>query len=142
MFSKATAKRLRAPDPAGEASFSCPSCATESAGKFCRNCGERKLGTDDRSLRHYFGIVANFPTQFDSKGYRSLWYLVAKPGFLSVEQLRGSRVRYAKPLSLFISINVVYYFSAALFGANTFTTPLSIQLKQNDYYAGLPPKRR
>ena len=41
-----------------------------------------------------------------------------------------------KPLSLFISINVVYYLSIGFFGANTFSTPLSVQLQQNDYYAG------
>src|SRR5258707_7685007 len=87
-----------------------------------------RLGSEDRSLRHYLDIVIDFLTHFDSKGYRSLRYLLAKPGFLSVEQLRGSRVRYAKPLSLFISINVIYYFSIALFGASTFTTPLSVQL--------------
>jgi hypothetical protein len=75
-----------------------------------------------------------FLAHFDSKGYRSLRYLLTKPGFLSVEQLRGSRVPYAKPLSLFISINIVYYFSIAVIGAHTFTTPLSVQLHQNDYY--------
>jgi hypothetical protein len=116
--------------------FACPSCGTVSTGQFCTQCGERKLGTEDRSLRHYFDIVVDFLTHFDSKGYRSLWYLVTRPGFLSNEVLRGARVRYAKPLSLFISINVVYYLSIAVFGANTFTTPLSVQLKQNDYYPG------
>jgi hypothetical protein len=117
--------------------FACPSCCTVSAGQLCGSCGERKLGSEDRSLRHYLDIVIGFLTHFDSKGYRSLRYLLAKPGFLSVEQLRGSRVRYAKPLSLFISINVIYYFSIALFGANTFTTPLSVQLRQNNYYPNL-----
>jgi hypothetical protein len=122
-------------------SFVCPSCGTESVGKFCTSCGERKLGTEDRSLRHYLDIVVDFLTHFDTKGYRSLRYLITKPGFLSVEQLRGSRVRYAKPLSLFISINVVYYLSIAVFGANTFTTPLSVQLHQNDYYPGLASRQ-
>ncbi len=119
-------------DPA--AVFSCPSCGTESVGKFCRSCGEQKLGTEDRSLRHYFDIVINFLTHFDSKGYRTLWLLVTRPGFLSSEQVRGSRVRYVKPLALFLSINVVYYFSIAYFGGNTFTTPLEIQLRKNNYY--------
>ena len=121
--------------------FVCPSCGTVSTGKFCTACGEKKLGPDDRSLRHFFDIVANFLTHFDSKGYRSLWYLIAKPGFLSVEQLRGSRVNYARPFSLFLSINVVYYFSIALFGANTFTTPLAVQLHQNDYYAAYAARK-
>jgi hypothetical protein len=106
----------------------------ESAGRFCRGCGEKRLGAEGRSLRHFFDIIIDHLTHFDSKGYRSLWHLVTRPGFLSAEQLRGSRVRYAKPLSLFISINIVYYFSIAIFGANTFTTPLAVQLHANDYY--------
>jgi hypothetical protein len=117
-----------------DAAFLCPSCGTESIGNYCRNCGEKKLRSEDRSLRHHLDTVVGFLTHFDSKGYRTLWLLIAKPGFLSAEQLRGSRVRYVKALSLFISINVVYYFSIALVGGNTFTTPLDVQLHMNDYY--------
>jgi hypothetical protein len=116
--------------------FVCPSCGVESVGPFCTSCGERKLGTEDRSLQRYFDVVVNFLTHFDSKGYRSLWYLLTKPGFLSEEHMRGSRVRYAKPLSLLVSLNIVYYFSISLFSVHTFTTPLSVQLHQNDYYSG------
>ncbi len=122
--------------PPARSTFICPSCGTESFDQFCSNCGEEKLGPADRSLRHYFDVVANLLTHFDSKGYRSLWYLVAKPGFLSLEQFRGRRVRYAKPISLFVSLNVVYYFFIALFGVHTFSTPLAVQLHGNDYYPG------
>ena len=121
--------------------FICPSCGSESLDKFCSNCSERKPGSEDRSLRHYFDVVFHLLTQFDSKGYRSLWYLLTKPGFLSEEYLRGRRVRYPKPISLFVSINVVYYLSISLFGANTFTTPLAVQLHGNDYYAGFANRK-
>jgi Protein of unknown function (DUF3667) len=121
--------------------FVCPSCGTESLDKFCSSCGERKLGSEDRSLRRYLDVVANLLTHFDSKGYRSLWYLLTKPGFLSEEYLRGRRVRYPKPISLFVSINVVYYLSISLFGANTFTTPLSVQLHGNNYYSGFASRK-
>lgn len=121
--------------------FVCPSCGVESVGQFCTNCSERKLGTEDRTLQHYFDIFINFLTHFDSKGYRSLWYLLTKPGFLSEEHFRGSRVRYAKPLSLFVSLNIVYYFSISLFGVHTFTTPLSVQLHQNNYYSGFASRK-
>jgi len=118
----------------GPSTFVCPSCGNRSPGTFCTNCGERKLGSEERSLLHYLDGAVNFFTHFDSKGYRSLWCLISRPGFLSAEQLRGSRVRYAKPLFLFVSINVFYYFSIAFIGASTFSTPLSVQLTMNDYY--------
>lgn len=121
--------------------FICPSCGIKSVGKFCSSCGEKKPGTEDRSLRHHLDVVINFLTHFDSKGYRSLWYLLTRPGFLSQEYLRGRNVRYAKPLSLFISINVIYYFSISLFSTNTFTTPLSVQLNENNYYSGFASRK-
>jgi hypothetical protein len=121
--------------------FVCPSCSLESLGKFCSGCGEGKPGSEDRSLRHYFDVVINFLTHFDSKGYRSLWYLLTRPGFLSLEYLRGSKVRYAKPLSLFISLNLVYYFFISLLGVHTFTTPLSVQLHMNNYYPGFASRQ-
>lgn len=114
--------------------FVCPSCGVATVGRFCRACGERRLGPGDRALRRYLEAIVDFFTKFDSKGYRSLWYLVARPGHLSVEQLRGSRVRYAKPFSLFLSLNVLCYFSISTFGTNAFTTPLALQLHKNDYY--------
>lgn len=129
-----TAVRPGAGPPLAPSDYACPTCNQRASGRYCCACGERRPATGPPTLRHYFDVAADLLTNFDSKGFRSLWYLVARPGFLSVEQLRGSRVRYAKPLSLFISINVVYYISISIFGANTFTTPLAVQMNGNDYY--------
>ena len=89
------------------ATFDCPSCGVQSAGGFCRNCGEKKAGPRDFTLRHYFDVAINFLTHFDTKGYRTLWLVVSKPGYLSTEYLRGSRVRYLKPFPLFVALSVV-----------------------------------
>jgi hypothetical protein len=41
---------------------------------------------------------------------------VFKPGFLTAEYLAGRRVRYARPLQLFVIINVVFFFSLQWMG--------------------------
>jgi hypothetical protein len=73
-------------------------------------------------------------TPAESKVFQTLWLVVTRPGFLSTEYFRGRRVPYMKPLQLFVFLNVVYYFSLAVFQATTFTTPLATQLHMNDYY--------
>ena len=103
-------------------------------GHFCRNCGEKEIRQKDHAVRHYVKLTVDFLTTWDSKTFRSVWLLVSRPGYLSREYFRGSRVRYMKPLQLFLAINIVYYFSIGVFYANTFSTPLSIQLHMNDYY--------
>ena len=65
---------------------------------------------------------------------RSVWLVTSRPGYLSTEYFQGRRVRYMKPLQMFIFLNVVYYFSLSLFAATTFTTPLATQLHMNNYY--------
>ena len=118
------------------ATFDCPSCGVQSAGRFCPNCGEKRAGPGDFSVRHYFDVVINFITHFDTKGYRTLWAILSKPGYPSTEYLRGSRVRYLKPFPLFVALNIIYFLSATLFYISTFTTPLDLQLSMNDYYRG------
>ena len=85
-------------------------------------------------MRRYLAEIGAAITLVESKVLRSVWLVVSKPGHLSSEYLRGRRVRYMKPLQLFIFLNVVYYFSLTLFSATTFTTPLATQLHMNNYY--------
>src|SRR4051812_10739087 len=112
----------------------CPSCGTETPSLYCDNCGEKKISAHDFSLRHYMDEAFSAVTSLDSKVLQTVWLLVSRPGYLSSEYFRGSRVRYVKPLQLFLLFNVVYYFSLTLLPATTFTTPLDTQLHMNNYY--------
>ena len=115
-------------------SFTCPSCGAETVGQFCGACGEKEITERDYSVGHYLQEIIAAVTLLESKALRSLWLVVSKPGFLSSEYFSGRRVRYVKPLQLFVFLNVVYYFSITLFFATTFTTPLATQLHMNNYY--------
>jgi len=114
--------------------FKCPSCGRKTPGKFCGSCGEKQICDEDYSIRHYLKEIILALTPLQSKLMRTLWLVASKPGFLSCEYFHGRRVRYTKPLQLFLFLNVVYYFSITLFSATTFTTPLATQLHMNNYY--------
>ena len=112
----------------------CPSCGASGMGEYCIHCGEKRLGTRDRSLRHYLGEAIETFSHFDSKILTTLWLLLRWPGRLSADYLEGRRVRFVNPLRLFLLASIVYFLANSLFPYNAFTTPLSVQLHMNNYY--------
>jgi len=111
--------------PSAQRLFECPSCGTETCGQFCSSCGEKEVGDEDYSLRRYFAEALAAITLLESKVFRSVWLVTRRPGLLSTEYFRGRRVRYMKPLQLFIFLNIVYYFSITLFSAHYVYYPRS-----------------
>lgn len=62
-------------------------------------------------MRHFIEHVFHDLTHFDSKIFASLWPLLARPGFLTTEFLAGRRSRYVKPTTMFILVNLFFFFA-------------------------------
>ena len=94
------------------------------------------MSSEDYSIRHYLEELLLAFTLLESKVLRSVWLVMSRPGYLSSEHFQGRRVRYVKPIQLFILMNLVYYFSLSQFDATRFTTPLATQMHMNNHYPG------
>lgn len=57
----------------------------------------------------FFKHFLNDYFTFDSKIFRSIRPLFAKPGFLTLEYLEGRRVSYIPPLRLFIFSSIIFF---------------------------------
>jgi len=106
----------------------CKSCGHHFTGNYCNECGEKVLHASDRSFKKFTGSVVQALTFADSKFIKSLWLVLSKPGFLSKEFVEGKRVKYLKPLSLFLVLNLVYFFFPVI---QLFNASLNTQLRSS-----------
>jgi len=90
----------------------CANCQTPLVGPFCSNCGQRHE-PHVHSMREFLSETFESFTHADSRLWRTLWLLVSKPGFLTVEFLEGRRARYLPPFRLYLVLSVVLFLVAA-----------------------------
>jgi len=86
----------------------CENCGTPLQGEHCYACGQPTKGL----VRHFPSILGDFvDTVFDIDGriWRTLWPLLFRPGHLTLEYLRGHRVRFVSPVRLFVFLSVLAF---------------------------------
>lgn len=87
----------------------CPNCGTRLRGRYCHGCGQI-----DQPLRmpvHRF-LVQSF-TEFlgiDGRVWKTLGVLLFKPGKLTEAYLQGQRRRYLRPLRVYLSSTLLFFF--------------------------------
>jgi hypothetical protein len=91
------------------ASHVCKSCGNSFEGFYCNVCGEKILEQKDRSFNAFLKSVVAAVTFADNKFIRTLWLMVARPGFVSKEFAEGRTVNYQKPLQVFFVLNLIYF---------------------------------
>jgi hypothetical protein len=94
-------------------STTCSNCGAALHGEFCAQCGQQNKTVirffPTLLLEAFEGLFA-----FNSKTYRSLWCLFARPAFLTREYLAGRRVRYLAPMRLFIVFLLAFLFTISV----------------------------
>lgn len=102
----------QAPAPAAAVpARNCENCGRALLGDFCYACGQPVKGL----VRHFSSIIGDFADSvlnLDTRLPRTIWPLLAKPGFLTTEYFAGRRVRYVSPVRLFVFISIVTFFVA------------------------------
>lgn len=95
----------------------CGNCHQPVDGRFCANCGQEDrtyLLSLGELVMEFFGELTNV----DSRFHRSLKPLLFRPGWLTLEYIRGRRQRYFPPIRLYIIISLLFFFIAAILADN------------------------
>lgn len=112
---------------APEEKLRCTNCDAKLKGDYCHKCGEKRLERQDFALSKFLADAFKSFTHLDSKLLRSFGWLVARPGFLTAEYLRGKRKPYLKPLALFLIVNALYFVTVHFNTLRTYESPLRVQ---------------
>lgn len=91
----------------------CPNCGTSLKGQFCHQCGQNQKGFD----RFFLSLVSEAFEDLishDSRAMRTLFALLLRPGFLTLEYFKGRRAHYVQPLRLYFITSLVCFFAISL----------------------------
>ena len=98
-----------------EASY-CHNCGAAVSYHFCSLCGqETKLHVPSASefihefVGHYVAL--------EGRLWKTLLYLLCKPGLLTAEYIAGRRVRYVEPLRVYLSMSILFFALLKIVGA-------------------------
>jgi thiamine biosynthesis protein ThiS len=130
---------LQQESPSSNAAWQCPTCGAQVSGKFCPDCGEKKFGAADLSMRHFFHHALEDFFHFDSKLFGSFRLLFTRPGFLTAEYLRGCRKPYLHPFQLFFLANLIYFLLLPYTGWTGLRTPLYVHMHMMSYSKFVAP---
>ena len=96
------------PEPPQALTLVCANCGSALAGEFCGACGQRHE-PHLHTVAHFAAEALESISHADSRLWKTLWYLVSRPGFLTREFFEGRRVRYLPPFRLYLVISVVFF---------------------------------
>lgn len=106
------------PVMSNEQATMCANCGALKEGEFCSECGQNSRNYL-RAAHRIIGDLLGESFEFDSRLFRSLRYLLFKPGFLTSEFSRGRRAQYVSPVRLYLVVSLLFFFTLSMLGPNS-----------------------
>jgi hypothetical protein len=97
----------------------CQNCGQTVKQKYCPNCGQKNTETRQPFV-HLVGHFVEDLTHYDSGFWKTIKYLLFRPGFLTTEYLIGKRQLYVPPVKLYIFISFIAFLLPGLVPESTY----------------------
>jgi hypothetical protein len=98
--------------PAGadshDAASACANCEAAVSGHFCHQCGQEAV-LHPPSTREFLHEFIGHYVALEGKLWKSLGLLLFRPGRLTLEYIKGRRVRYVQPLRLYLTFSLIFF---------------------------------
>jgi hypothetical protein len=112
---------LTPPEPPQPQTLVCANCHAPLNGEYCVACGQRHE-PHIHTVAHFAGEALESISHADSRLWRTLWYLFARPGFLTREFFAGRRVAYLPPFRLYLVVSLLFFTIVGLGGGEVSAT--------------------
>lgn len=91
--------------------------------RFCSQCGQDTANHPPSLMEFVHEFVSHY-IAVEGTLWKSLWGLMAKPGFLTMEYLAGRKQRYVLPLRLLLTLGLLFFLALKLMPGATHTVGL------------------
>jgi hypothetical protein len=122
------------------ASAQCKNCGATVTGKYCSACGQC-VEYHMHSMWDLLSEAAEVLTHADSRLWRTLGSLVARPGLLTQQFIEGHRARYLSPFRLYFVLSVLFFLVVSIIGSpatQSGTATIATPSKTSDLRSGSP----
>jgi hypothetical protein len=93
----------------------CLNCGAALSGPYCPKCGQHDVDYN-RSFGHIVEDGLEGVLHFDGRFFKSVRFLVTRPGFLTREFIAGRRASYTHPLRFYIFASFLFFAAQAVVG--------------------------
>ena len=86
----------------------CPNCHSATSGNYCQHCGQENH-LHPASAREFLHEFVGHYVAAENKLWGTMGRLLFRPGALTLEYIRGRRVRFVQPLRLYLTLSVLFF---------------------------------